>query len=619
MPNAQCLREILVLVLLLLACRSLPCRGGSSNSSLDVSADGRWLVCANREAGTVAVVDLREYCKVAEIPVGVHPEGISFVGSSHQFAVAVYGEDRVVFADAVTGERLGATPVFDEPYGVVSDAAGGRIYVTLDYPGRVVEIDAASHSVVRQYFVAPFLRGIALSADERTLLVTEFLTARVSSVETGSGRILAQWPGASTDNLARQIVAHPQRPKAYVPHIRSRTSAAHGEGSIFPYVAVISTQAGGNSGRTRIPMDAFLGNLVTANPWEVALSPDGRQCYVVFSGTNDLFACDVLDDDYRELAYRGRLQLGHNPRAVRVRPDGRTLLVFNALDFEVVAYDAQTLQQRARIAVCDRPLPEMVHRGKILFYSALQPMVGRRWIACSSCHPDGQPDGRTWQNPEGLRNTQPFAGVAWTHPLHWSADRDEVQDFEHTIRGDLMQGRGLLRGTLPAALADPVRTLSTDLDALAAYVNSHRFELSPYAKQGLTPAAERGRQIFLSSETGCATCHPAPLYTDSVPRPASEIVRHDVGTGGDDPSEKMGPAYDTPTLLGVYRSAPYLHHGRAATLDDVLTTCNPADQHGKTSHLDAAQRADLVEFLKSLPYEDAEAAARSDGLRRIDY
>ena len=580
----------LALGLLTLACVTEPCTGGSSNSSLDVSSDGRWLVCANRDSGTVTVVDLPARRKVAEIPVGAHPEGVSFLGSSHHFAVAVYGDDRIVFADAGTGKQLGETPVWDEPYGLASNAAGDRLFVTLDYPGQVVEIDTSSRSAVRQFSVAPFLRGIALSRDEQSLLVTEFLTAKVSSIETKTGKIMAQWAGASTDNLARQIVAHPRRPKAYVPHIRSRVSAAHGEGSIFPYVAVISTHADSASRRTRIPLDAFLGNLVTANPWEVALSPDGQRCYVVFSGTDDLFACDVVDDDYREISYRGRLQLGHNPRAVRVTPDGRSLLVYNALDFEVVVYDAETLAEQTRIAVCDNPLPEAVHRGKVLFYSALQPMVGRRWIACSSCHPDGQPDGRTWQNPEGLRNTQPLAGVAWTHPLHWSADRDEVQDFEHTIRGDLMQGRGLLSGDLPAALGDSIRTRSSDLDALAAYVNSLAFEPSPYARQGLTAAADRGRRIFLSSETGCATCHPAPLYTDSVPRPPDQIVRHDVGTGNDDPSEKMGAAYDTPTLLGVYRSAPYLHHGRAATLEEVLTTGNPADRHGKTSHLDGAQR-----------------------------
>src|SRR5260370_22444914 len=93
-----------------------------------------------------------------------------------------------------------------------------------------------------------------------------------------------------------------------------------------------------------------------------------------------------------------------------------------------------------------------VLRGKILCYSALEPMVGRRWISCASCHPDGDADGRTWQNPEGLRSTTALFGMAWTHPIHWSADRDEVQDFEHTIRSPLMQGRGLSRGPVLPAL-----------------------------------------------------------------------------------------------------------------------------------------------------------------------
>ncbi len=252
----------------------------------------------------------------------------------------------------------------------------------------------------------------------------------------------------------------------------------------------------------------------------------------------------------------------------------------------------------------------------MLFYSALQPMVGRRWISCASCHPDGDADGRTWQNPEGLRNTTALYGLAWTHPLHWSADRDEAQDFEHTIRGPLMQGRGLLNGQLPPALGKPLKGLSADLDALAAYTNMHPVPMSPHSKHGLGEAAKRGRELFFSKETGCSTCHSGPFYTDSRPTPPFTV--HDVGTGDDDPSEKMGPKYDTPTLLGVYRTAPYLHHGRAATLADVLTTCNKDDRHGKTSQLSPAQVADLVEFLKALPYEDPEPAARKEGLTKIE-
>ena len=90
----------------------------------------------------------------------------------------------------------------------------------------------------------------------------------------------------------------------------------------------------------------------------------------------------------------------------------------------------------------------LVTRCDAITFTALPPLTTQRWIACSSCHPDGHSDGSVWTNPEGLRKTPPMMGLAHTHPLHWSADRDEVQDFEYTIRGRLMQGTGLLRGPI---------------------------------------------------------------------------------------------------------------------------------------------------------------------------
>jgi cytochrome c peroxidase len=80
----------------------------------------------------------------------------------------------------------------------------------------------------------------------------------------------------------------------------------------------------------------------------------------------------------------------------------------------------------------------------------------------------------------------------------------------------------------------------------------------------------------------------------------------------------MGPAYDTPTLLGIYRTAPYLHHGKAATLQEVLVKYNRGDRHGRTSHLKPQDITDLVEFLKALPYEDPEPAAKALGMRKIE-
>jgi cytochrome c553 len=280
------------------------------------------------------------------------------------------------------------------------------------------------------------------------------------------------------------------------------------------------------------------------------------------------------------------------------------------MDFAVSVHDAN-MKKLATIPVCDAAKSPDWVRGKVLFNTANAPMTGRRWIACSSCHPDGIHDGRTWKQPEGLRNTTALFGQAHTHPLHWSADRDEAQDFEYTIRSKLMQGLGLAKGKklsakngfAKAELTQQCSNLSRDLDALAIYCNSFDFVLSPHiaAPGKLSAAAERGRKLFTSAEVGCATCHSGPYFSDS--RLKEPFNLHDVGTGNDDPLEKMGPLYDTPTLLGIYRTAPYLHHGKAATLRDVLTTQNKGDQHGKTSHLKAQDIDDLVEYLKSLPYE----------------
>ena len=589
----------------------------SSNSLLSISHDGSLIACSNRDSGSVTVLQANGLEPKFEVSVGLHPEGTVFVGKTNLVACCVYGSDEIVITDAGSGKATQRISVFDEPYGIVSSGDGRYLYATLEYPGQIIRIDTADWKVDATWNVGKMLRGIALAADQKSLFVTEYLTTRLLRVSAENGEVIGEFTGALTDNLARQVTLHPTRPKAFLPHVRSKVTAAHGNGSIFPYVGV-ATFGGENDGRRmRIPMDTFRGTRVVANPWEVAVSPDGDYLFTIFGGTNDLYVAKIEDDDYQELTYMATLRLGNNPRAVRITPDGQSLLVYNAMDFELVSYSLPNLKENGRAITTENPLSKEHHLGKTLFYTALQPMSGRQWISCSSCHIDGDADGRTWQQPEGLRQTQPLKGLAWTHPLHWSADRDEVQDFEHTVRGKLMQGRGLVKGNLPAALGEKISGRSEMFDAIAVYTNSHNFTLSPHAKGGLSDAAKRGQQIFQSPTTKCAECHSGPYYCDSQPGDVDAFKRHDVGTGLDDPSELMDPAYDTPTLLGVYRSAPYLHHGKAATLKDVITTQNAKDQHGVTSQLSASEVDDLVEFLQSLPFGDPEPAAQAAGLLKV--
>jgi DNA-binding beta-propeller fold protein YncE len=114
----------------------------------------------------------------------------------------------------------------------------------------VVEIDAASRQVKRSIPAGPFARGLAITRDGGRLFVTEYHTGNVVALDLASGEVSDRWVGISSDNLARQVALHPTRDKAYLPHIRSATEHAHGEGSIFPYVSVLDTAPAASQGRS---------------------------------------------------------------------------------------------------------------------------------------------------------------------------------------------------------------------------------------------------------------------------------------------------------------------------------------------------------------------------------
>ncbi len=92
-----------------------------------------------------------------------------------------------------------------------------------------------------------------------------------------------------------------------------------------------------------------------------------------------------------------------------------------------------------------------------------------------------------------------------------------------------------------------------------------------------------------SAKAGRAQRHPPPLCTG--------LHSHDVGSLA--PFDKPKDRFDTPTLVELWNTAPYLHDGSAATVRDVLTTRNPKDQHSRTSTLTAEELDDLCTFLLS--------------------
>ena len=204
----------------------------------------------------------------------------------------------------------------------------------------------------------------------------------------------------------------------------------------------------------------------------------------------------------------------------------------------------------------------------------------QNWQSCASCHPgDARVDALNWDLlNDGIGNPKNNKSLLLTFETPPSMSTGVRESAEAAVLAGV---RHILFTVQPPEV----------VSALNAYVKSLRPVPSPRLVNGrLSTEARRGEKIFRSSESACAQCHPGPLFTDQKP--------YDVGTRGQ--YDRNTDAFDTPTLVELWRTAPYLHDGSAASLRDVLTDHNAKDQHGRTSHLTSEEIDSLVEYLLSL-------------------
>jgi methionine-rich copper-binding protein CopC len=252
-----------------------------------------------------------------------------------------------------------------------------------------------------------------------------------------------------------------------------------------------------------------------------------------------------------------------------------------------------------------------VLQGKRLFYDARDPRLARDgYMSCASCHNDGGHDGRVWDLTgfgEGLRNTIALRGRGSGHGrAHWTGNFDEIQDFELQIRNlaggtGLMSDAALAVGTRSQPLGDPKAGLSSDLDALAAYVNSlTSFAPSPWrpSPASLSAAASAGRDAFVRLD--CASCHTGQSFTNS-----SGNALPNVGTIKPSSGSRLGApltGLDVPTLRDVWATAPYLHDGSAPTLEAAISAHT-------TSSIASVDATAIAAYLREIGSDEGAAPA----------
>jgi YVTN family beta-propeller protein len=573
---------------------------------LAVSPDGKRLYVALDDVDEVAEVDTatRAVVRKAKVPGG--PTGLALDASGGRLYVTCRSGDRVAALETATLKEIGTAPVGTAPVGIawLAGEGAGRLVVANSGSDDVSVLSASPLASLGllpagrdPYAVAAAPGGRAVVVNRMANLARgdEVPAAEVTVVDAASVRVVSREP-LESGHLSEGIAAVPGRPWVLAPILQVRNGWVVSSG-----VAVCDLSKGS---AVEVPLDE--ANAYFADPSGVAVEPSGRRAFIASSGANVVTVVDLAKlarwlETAGEDARRGaiddlqlspewvvaRVPTGDNPRQVALSPDGRTLWVAERLQDTVLALDTATLQPSGRVVLGDGGNDDPIRRGERVFARAATTFQGQ--FSCRSCHPDGHVDGLAYdfdidgvgRNVVDNRNLQ---GLAGTEPFKWTGLNPSLR-----VQCGPRFAKVLTR-------SDPFG--EKDLDDLDAFIFSMPPTRSPSAGPW-TDAQKRGRDLFFATKTPdgreipygarCSTCHRPPLYTDHI--------LADVGTRGplDDTS-----LFDTPHLLGVASSAPFLHDGRAATLEEIWTVWNPKDEHGITNTMNKIQLNDLVEYLKRL-------------------
>ena len=290
----------------------------------------------------------------------------------------------------------------------------------------------------------------------------------------------------------------------------------------------------------------------------------------------------------------------------------------------------------------DNPLTvEGVALGKKLFYDPI--LSGNGTQACAGCHmpdyafSDTSAFSTGIDGLQGTRNAMPVFNLAWNFDRKFFWD-GRALDIEGQALGPVVNPIEM-HNTWPDAVAALQNTteypplfkaaFGTDqIDSMLVVKAIAQFErtlISGNSKfdrylmglEALTPQELNGFNIFMDSNKGdCFHCHGSPgnpLWTDNqFHNNGLDSVFTDLGLGAITSDPNDNGKFKTPSLRNLSYTAPYMHDGRFATLDEVIehystgvkmsSTIDPLMQFAYQGgvQLTAQEKADLKAFLLTL-------------------
>ena len=541
------------------------------------SADGSKLYVANRDSGSVSVIDLAQRQVVAEHTLGKRlAHLVALPNSDRLLAVDEAAHELLVLQPDENGlqitERLAVSPY---PVSICVSEGGQSATIASLWSRRLTFVELSDSPKIAAALDLPFAPRCQLLLPSRnTLLVADSFSGRLALIDPASRKLIAtrEFPGHNVRGLGVSpdgtmlLVAH-QMLNELAHSIRNDIHWGLLMSNDLRWLKVESVLAGGKDlyhGAHMHPLgEAGKGG---GDPGGIDVATDGTVC-VAISGVDQVAIGKEGDFSMQ------RVNVGRRPTAVRIARDGQTAFVASTFDDSISIIDLASRKVTATIPLGPQPELSLVQQGELLFHNAKLSHDG--WMSCHSCHTDGHANGQMNDNFSDRSFGAPkrvlsLLAVKDTLPLAWSGQVTTIERQIHNSVENTMQRED----TLP----------KEQVQAIAAYVKS--LELPPpldVLRQTQDAAAiERGRLVFEKHD--CARCHAAPTYTTPE--------TYDVGLKDSQGASEFNP----PSLRGLSHRGPYFHDNSAATLEDVFQK----HRHpGEADYSDSDIR-DLAAFLRSL-------------------
>ena len=548
------------------------------------------IVMAQKKANAVVLMkrnnwEVLQTWKFNEAPTGL------VIYEDKLYVTSSFGEGFLTRIDLASGKietkiklGMGATsPIINK--------SGSKLYVCNQYQNTLSEVDLKSMKLSRSVKMEREPSVVVLSKDETKLYVSNFLphqradlevvAAKVNVVSAKSFKVTTQIPLTNGSNALRDACLSPDGKYLFVSHNLGRfqvpTSQLQQGWMNTSGVSVIETKE-----------DILIGTFLVDEPEAGAAGVWGLQCdekqlVVSQSGTHDISVIDYpklvqrLENtaDGETLSYDLRFLRGIRNR-FPIKGNGPRVFVMDEEKILIPTFFSDTLSivDRSDLSVTAIGYnadfkEDIVQKGEKYFNDANYCFQG--WQSCNGCHPgEARTDGMNWDLlNDGIGNPKNCKSMLLAHRTPPAMITGIRPDAETAVRAGFVH--------IQFAQVEPERT-----EAVDEYLKSLKPLPSPFMENGkLSKNAELGRVVFKKAK--CNFCHSGPLFTN--------LEKYEIG------EVEFEGGWDTPTLIEVWRTSPYLHDGSASDLDELFTV----KKHGLSkARLKKREVNQLIEYINSL-------------------